>query len=126
MNSTFCLLAGTILAILTYYGAQGYCMAGMSKQEVKATDDGKLDVVTYCEYKGIRIEVNATKETDDCFRCTCSERYMSCCGYGIHAGVIMPAAGCKIVTGADGCKPLHVKVDDETKDCFSGESVIGK
>ncbi|KAH3853755.1 hypothetical protein DPMN_096287 [Dreissena polymorpha] len=59
---------------------------------------------------------------DKCERCICivshqSGSVLSCCGYGIHAGVFAPIPGCKITTEEDGCTMRLVREDDETKDC---------
>ncbi|XP_046576530.1 beta-microseminoprotein-like [Haliotis rubra] len=87
------------------------------------TDVSKYGSVTqYCMYKGLKMQLDSHIKTTDCIECICHETALSCCGFGINAGVVAPPPGCKVA--ADGCKMLLVKADDDTKDCLSGDSLV--
>ncbi|KAL4240261.1 hypothetical protein ACF0H5_001055 [Mactra antiquata] len=75
---------------------------------------------------GATIPVGAELDMiEKCEKCTCSSSSdgqgvaMSCCGYGINAGVFAPPDGCKIIRGDDGCSMKVVTIQDESKSCFS-------
>ncbi|XP_071096439.1 beta-microseminoprotein-like [Haliotis cracherodii] len=87
------------------------------------TDMSKFGTITqYCMYRGLKMQVGSHIKTADCMECTCDKNGLSCCGYGIKGGVFGAPEGCKVI--ADGCTVLMVKADDETKDCFSGSTLI--
>lgn len=85
---------------------------------------------SHCTTSGGRIiPYNHTyKDTANCMTCSCGlaspgSLALQCCGYGIHAGVIAPPPGCRVVAGSDGCSVRLVQAHDVTKDCVP--SVVG-
>ncbi|XP_071096437.1 uncharacterized protein [Haliotis cracherodii] len=96
----------------------GFCMFGKP-----ITEMSKYGTISqFCMYKGLKMQVGSHIKTADCMECNCGANGLHCCGFGIKAGVVQPPDGCKVV--GDGCKMLVVKSDDETKDCFSGNSLV--
>ncbi|KAK3593695.1 hypothetical protein CHS0354_013591 [Potamilus streckersoni] len=57
---------------------------------------GSKGMVT-CEYQGINFLEGATFNTTDCFSCSCSSWGLSCCGFGIKAGLIGVPSGFRVV-----------------------------
>ncbi|XP_045210305.1 uncharacterized protein LOC123561768 [Mercenaria mercenaria] len=72
---------------------------------------------------GVTIPVGADlRIPEKCLDCSCSagspgQAAMGCCVYGVHAGIMIPPKGCKIITEADGCTPKIVVEGDESKLC---------
>ncbi|XP_052778930.1 uncharacterized protein LOC128216410 [Mya arenaria] len=98
MNVTGVLLCLACLASVV----QGYCYIGAPDPSLGsqcALANGTLiDIGTQVTYP------------DKCERCSCYGYHgetggaaLSCCGYGIHAGVFAPPPGCEIDTEEDGC-----------------------
>ncbi|XP_041371188.1 beta-microseminoprotein-like isoform X1 [Gigantopelta aegis] len=99
------------------FTVNGFCFSDMATTEIKS--DGTI--VTYCKYGEHIMQPGDHIRTDDCIECTCQNAMLSCCGYGIKAGVFAPPPGC--IIKADGCKMLIVKADDESRDCMTGEKL---
>ncbi|XP_045201910.1 uncharacterized protein LOC123555319 [Mercenaria mercenaria] len=92
--------------------ATGYCYAEEVHEDQCTTRDG--------------VTIPAGSELhfpDKCEKCTCSSTpgktslFLSCCGYGIHAGVYAPPPGCKVIAGDDGCSVKIVQITDESQPC---------
>ncbi|KAL3852389.1 hypothetical protein ACJMK2_016040 [Sinanodonta woodiana] len=71
-----------------------------------------------CEYKGVQYKPGSFRIKEDCVDCTCSSAgVLSCCAYGIHAGVFQLPSGCKMRLHEDGCTGHAVRTNDETQPC---------
>ncbi|NWW73207.1 MSMB protein, partial [Climacteris rufus] len=55
--------------------------------------------------------------TDDCFRCSCSQRMMSCCSL-FHTPISYDKEKCKVVFNENTCNYDVVQKDDPSKECF--------
>ncbi|XP_013382441.1 beta-microseminoprotein-like [Lingula anatina] len=120
------LLFQLVAVLLVARGISGYCFAKSETHRENAfvEPDGSVKVTNYCEYKAkILFPGDTARFPDECISCTCEDWGLSCCGYGSSAGVIS-VQGCKQIKGPN-CSYLLVKESDPTKDCFTGQSIVG-
>ncbi|XP_071153253.1 uncharacterized protein [Mytilus edulis] len=80
--------------------------------------------ITVCTLSnGLEILNGSTVNLASCETCSCGEKELSCCGVGALAGVgPTPPKHCKTIR--DGCEDIMVLKADETRDCFTGKSIL--
>ncbi|XP_063423165.1 uncharacterized protein LOC134707382 [Mytilus trossulus] len=80
--------------------------------------------ITVCTLEnGLEILNGSTVNLASCETCSCGEKELSCCGVGASAGVgPTPPEHCKNIR--DGCEDVMVLKADETRDCFTGKSIL--
>ncbi|CAG2196399.1 unnamed protein product [Mytilus edulis] len=94
---------------------------GMNYQYNYHTSGRNITVCTLSN--GLEILNGSTVNLASCETCSCGEKELSCCGVGALAGVgPTPPKHCKTIR--DGCEDIMVLKADETRDCFTGKSIL--
>ena len=71
----------------------------------------------YCVYGELKVLPGASFKvpSPDCLDCKCTTQGLSCCGFGVSAGVAIPPEGC--VAYNDGCSAIFVKDSNRSELC---------
>ncbi|KAL3872009.1 hypothetical protein ACJMK2_040127 [Sinanodonta woodiana] len=92
MFRSFALLLTVSSALILVTEVHGSCFYNPAQM----IQIGSKDMVT-CEYKGIKFLEGATFNTSDCISCNCYGWGLSCCGFGIKAGLMGLPSGFRVV-----------------------------
>lgn len=107
-----------VLLLSTLHKGESFCFE--QNVQIETTRFGR--VITFCEFRGLKLLSGSNLFTQDCFTCNCTTVSLRCCGFGVNGGTYASPPNCKMVR--DGCSPFYVRRENENLDCHTGNPIL--